>query len=66
MSLPVVEREPCQCHECVVAGASKLNQRLDPYTREWMHGKALVKWWQARRDYEARMAQVFKTIKRMK
>lgn len=42
------EREPCQCHDCIVAGVSTRPQRLDPRTREYLHGVALARWWSAR------------------
>jgi hypothetical protein len=63
---PVVEREPCTCHDCVVAGVSALPQRLDPRTREWLHGRDLAKWYAAKRAYEEQIAKVFKTMKGMR
>lgn len=41
------EREPCQCHDCIVAGVSTRPQRLDPRDG-WLHGLALSRWYQAR------------------
>ena len=46
-----IQREPCQCHECIVAGVSKRPQRKDPHSAEWLHGKSLARWWQARDDF---------------
>lgn len=50
----IVERDPCTCEACVLAGVSKRPQRRDWLTKEWLHGRELANWWRAR---DAFMAQ---------
>lgn len=46
---------PCACSACVEAGVQARRIRLDPQSREWLHGEPLKRWYDARdRFIEAR------------
>lgn len=48
MKITDIQREPCGCHACIVAGVAHLPQRRDPRTGAWLHGRDLSRWYAAR------------------